>query len=185
MVVPACRKLALAALLGLACGQIQPEGCPGTTLAELQLHGVLATTDCLAPPAEWPWAPRSAWPLLVPTTLPEDPNVPTFPARITSTGGDAIAYCSGGSHASPLPGTLAGTHVTASRTLPGAVLASCSAACQLVSTMTVDGELTAGSPASFAGTFTETLAVDPAHADADCGACAIPCTSTYTLTGGT
>jgi hypothetical protein len=176
--------LAAALVLGTGCGQRDPESCPGVTLAALQLHAALVSTDCVAPPASWPWAPPSLWPAPgVSTDLPADPGA-TFAASWAATAGDGVAYCAGGAHAAPLLGDRAGSHVRAARTLArGAVLSACGADCKPQTTVTVEGELfldSADAPASFSGTLTEALEAEPA----DCGRCVVPCASTYTLVGG-
>jgi hypothetical protein len=193
MVAPLRPALAGVLLLGAAlavgagCGQRETDPCPGVPLATMQLHGVLVSSDCAAPPADWPWAPRSAWGLLVPATIPPDPDptdatVPSFAVSWRSTGGDGLAYCSGGSRAEPLLGALTGTHAHVDRVIGGgAVLSGCAATCQLDSTLVVDGALTGDPPTAFSGTLTETLG-NPAGG---CGACILPCTSTYSLSGGT
>jgi len=188
------RALPLAAALAsaAACGQRAPESCPGERLATLQLHAVLVSTGCLRPPSGWPWAPQSLWVRNgIPLSIPDDPDptdqdVPTFDASFETTAGagggaDGLAYCSGGAHAVPLLGTRSGAHVRVERTLErGAVLGSCGAACTPSTSITVEGELTGEPPTAFSGTLTEHLEAAPA----DCAPCVVPCTSTYSLTGG-
>lgn len=186
-----CGPLPLLTLaLTAACGRRASDACPGQPLAAQRLHAVLISTDCVAPPPDWPLAPRALWPALVPARIPDDPDptdaaVPTFEVEWTRAGaGEAIAYCGGGAHAVPLTGTLHGGEASVSRVLGGAVLAACAATCEATSTLTVAGALDLGPPGRFDGTLTETLAARAGAPPSDCGGCTLPCTSTYALTGG-
>ncbi len=175
------RRAPLAALLALAaCSSPIGDDCPGAQLVGLALRGVRddAHTGCAV-------APASGW--VVPATLPDvaptaDDPTPTFHASFRQLDGDRIAYCAGNAHAAVLFGTRTGDVLDVQQTLSGAVLGACAATCQPQAVERVTGTLTAGvggAPATFTGTLTETFE----GSAGSCGACQLPCTSTYALTG--
>lgn len=171
--------MALAGLaLSAACARQAGEDCPGQTLVALSLRGVRddAHTGCVVPPS-------GGW--LVPATLPDraptdDDPTPSFHASFRQLDGAEIAYCSDRPRAAVLRGTRTGDTLAVERTLSGAVLGSCAATCQPRVTERIEGVLVepAGAPATFTGTLTETF-----EESDGCGACQLPCTSTYSLTG--
>jgi hypothetical protein len=157
-----------------ACEQTPGGLCPGTSIATLGLHGTLdeAATGCaVPPPAGWN----------VPATLPAGKPDGTFVAELAwEESTQRLAYCPGGLHAEVLVGTRSGDHLHAQASLAGAVLGQCSSTCAPVMTIVFDGDLSsAGTPATFTGTLTETFD----GSAGDCGTCRLPCTSAYTLTG--
>jgi hypothetical protein len=166
--------LPAASLALTACEQNASEGCPGKTFAALALHGTLevAATGCAVnPPAGWD----------VPLALPAGEPDGTFAAELSwDETAQRLAYCAGGPHAAVLYGTRSGDHVHAQVATSGSVLGQCAVTCMPVMTVTVDGDLSsAGSPATFTGTLTETFD----GGTGDCGTCQLPCTSTYALAG--
>ncbi len=169
--------VALTALAALLCGCIrnETEQCPGGVIAQLALHGTLASSACVVPPA-------SGWtvPVALPDVTPTAANpVPTFTADLSwDEDAGQLAYCTGDSHSAVLLGTRSGDHLRAEVTLEGAVLSSCAVTCAPRTTLVVEGDL-AGEPPSFTGTLTETLD----DSAGSCGSCVLPCTSVYDLTG--
>lgn len=157
-----------------ACEGTRNQECPGHVIASLALHGELdlAATGCVV-------APAAGW--TVPATLPGGPPDGVFGAVFTwDEAGQRLAYCSGGTHAAALYGTRTGDHLHAEITLPGAALGACAATCTPLMTVVVDGDLVStSSPATFSGTLTETFD----QSSGSCGACQLPCTSKYALTG--
>ncbi len=166
--------VALSTATALAgCERTRNEGCPGETIASLELHGELAEASCVVPPEDG-WSP--------PTTLPADDPAGTFQARFNwDESSGELVYCTEQTSSANLHGTRSGGHLHVEATLPGAVLGACASTCAPLMTVTIDGELTdvAGTRATFSGTLVEEF-----HDSADsCGACQLPCTSRYTLTG--
>ena len=168
--VPGVRDLAaLAAAVALAAG-CTPQAsasCPGQLVAALAMSGILdaGDTGCATPPA-------AGWSESVPLTL-------SFDADFSWDGvSGQLAYCAGGTHAAVLYGTRSGDHLHAEATVPGAVLSVCSSTCTPLMTVVVDGDLSPGTPA-----FTGTLVESFHDSTGDCSPCALPCTSTYALTG--
>jgi hypothetical protein len=162
--------VAAAGLLGLAPACTTQTGltCPGQRVASLAMQGTLddGATGCVTPPPGG-WSVKPAI---------------SFDADFTFE--DALGrldYCSGGPHAAPLYGTRSGDHLRAEATVPGAVLAACGATCTPRMTLVVEGDLSPAAPgaATFAGTLTETFD----DSTGGCGACVLPCTSTYDLAG--
>jgi hypothetical protein len=167
------------AVLLASCARTEADPCPGEVIAALALHGVLASSGCVVPPASG-WSVPATLPNVAPTA--SDP-VPTFAADFSwdaATG--QLAYCTDASHSAVLLGTRSGDHLQAEVTLEGAVLSSCAGTCAPLTTLAVEGDLTGGSdgvPLSFTGTLSETLD----DSQGSCGTCVLPCTSVYDLTG--
>jgi hypothetical protein len=126
-----------------------------------------AGTGCVAPPGTG-WAPPAA--------------LSPFDASFRwDAGTGVLAYCAGGSRAAVLLGTRDGDHLRAEVTIPGAVLGECAVTCAPLTTVVVEGDLGGGggAPQTFAGTLTETFD----GGAGPCGACQLPCTTRYTVTG--
>jgi hypothetical protein len=162
--------LGLAAAIAIAAG-CTPQAsatCPGQPIAALTITGTLvaSATGCATPPSAGWSVPGSLGPLDADLRWDE--------------GSGQLAYCAGGSHAAVLYGTRSGGHVRAGATVAGALLAACAATCTPQDTVVVEGELSSGTPA-FTGTLTESFH----DSDGACSPCALPCTSTYALTGET
>ncbi len=176
MRIAAAPALALARALA-ACGQAASEDCGGELVAALALHGVRddAGTGCAVPPP-------GGW--NVPATLPAGASDATAAIHVqfrADAGSDAIASCTGQAHEAVLRGTRTGDHVKVQVTIPGAVLGACAATCAPLVTEVIEGDLVAGAGeiASFSGTLTESFD----GGAGPCGACVLPCTSRYVLTG--
>jgi len=176
--------LPLAALSWLAlvpaCSTPAGEDCPGRTLVALSLRGTRddAGTGCVAPPS-------GGW--VVPATLPDraptaDDPTPSFRASFRELDEGGIAYCSASERAAVLHGRRTGDALEVQRTLSGAVLGACAATCLPRVTERIEGVLVpaqGSEPATFTGTLTETFD----GSGGDCGACQLPCTTVYVLTG--
>ncbi|HVO20044.1 MAG TPA: hypothetical protein VMU15_12360 [Anaeromyxobacter sp.] len=157
--------LAAAVALATGCTPQASASCPGQLVAALAMSGVLdaADTGCATPPA-------AGW--SVPASL-------SFDADFSWDGvSGQLAYCAGGTHAAVLYGTRSGDHLHAEATVQGAVLSVCASTCTPLMTVAVDGDLSPGAPA-FTGTLTESFH----DSTGGCSPCALPCTSTYALTG--
>lgn len=168
-----------AALASTGCAQDAEEDCAGETLAVLELHGERddAATGCVVPP-EGGWVVPATLPDVAPT---DEVPVPTFTATIKEAGG-ALSYCTRGAHAAVLRGARTGDHLRVEVVIPGAVFGACAATCRPRMTEVVEGDLVPGAgdaPATFTGALTETFD----GGAGPCGACALPCTSRYVLTG--
>ena len=153
-----------------ACARPAGERGPGEVLAELRIEGVRddAGTGCVAPP-------EGGWDV-------PDP-LPAFDAEFRwDEDAATLAFCPAGPHAAVLRGTRVGNHVHAEASLPGAVVGSCAASCLPMTTVVIEGDLAGGdgAPLTFAGTLTETFD----GGTGPCGACQLPCTSRYLVTGG-
>ena len=162
--------VAAAALLGLAPGCTTQPGltCPGQRVASLAMQGALdaGATGCATPPPGG-WSVKPAI---------------SFDADFTwEEALGRLDYCSGGFHAAPLYGTRSGDHLRVEGAVPGAVLAACGATCTPRMALVIEGDLSpaAQGAVTFAGTLTETFD----DSAGGCGACVLPCTSTYDLSG--
>jgi hypothetical protein len=174
------RALAALALAAAACGQpTTGEDCGGDAIAVLGLRGVRddAGTGCAVPPPE-------GW--TVPQTLPvssaDDPAAAFHAEFRADSGSGAVVYCTRQAHAALLRGTRTGGHLRVTATLSGAVLGACAATCAPLVTEVIEGDLVpgaGGAEPAFTGVLTETFD----GGAGPCGACQLPCTSRYVLTG--
>jgi len=165
----------LALSLVAGCSQTTAPACPGEPIGNFLLSGTLLPEETACSPD----LPAPGWASLVPPTV-------SFQAILASTpASGSAALCAGRKLGDLLIGTLTGSHLRVEVTVPGAILSACSATCGAVMTEVVEGDLAAGTGGvtTFQGTLVDQMDPDPSAPAGSCGACSLPCTSTYTLTG--